>query len=325
MFELKGRSVVVTGATGFIGSYLVIALIKEGAKVTIVTRAESNVPSMWRSSIDILEFDLSHPNIMLPTDTEYLFHCAGSIRTPEEYESANVVATKNIIDACKKLQSIKRFVHLSSVGVMGCGSPGSFDEAFICSPKNEYEVSKYRAENLVLAAKEELPIAVLRPSTVFGPYPDSKNDPFLILLKAIKSKRFLLIGKEKSYFNLIYIDDVVESLMVIAKANRGVIDSHCYIINDPITWGEFALIVTNKLGIPAVRIVPKIIIQPLAAIGSILSLLRIKFPITMIRYKGLTSKTIFESGAIKRELGFSPVVGVKKGIVNLVENYRNDF
>jgi len=319
---LKDCSVLVTGATGFIGTYLVPALIAEGAIVTVVTRNKSRVPVQWRAKVKILEIDISRTSVKLPHDTEYVFHCAGSVRIPEEYESANITATAELIDACKRLKNLRRFIHLSSVGVMGSEIVGVVDETASCYPRNLYEKSKFKAECLALHANGEIPVTVLRPSTVFGPYRDAQRDPFMILLRAIKSRRFMLIGNGKSYFNLIYVEDVVNALISLGKTDNIRVEGNCYILNDPITWRAFTYFVTNKLGVRRVRSVPKFILWPIAVFGSAIGILGIRFPITVIRYKGLTNRTIFDSGKIRKDLGWIPAVGVDKGIHNMLDAYR---
>ena len=319
---MKDCSVLVTGATGFIGTYLVPALIAEGAIVTVVTRNKSRVPVQWRAKVKILEIDISRTIVKLPQDTEYVFHCAGSVRIPEEFESANITATAEMIEACKRLKNLRRFIHLSSVGVMGSKIAGVVDETTSCHPQNLYEKSKFKAECLALNANGEIPVTVLRPSTVFGPYSDEKQDPFMILLRAIRSRRFMLIGNGRSYFNLIYIEDVVNALICLAKTNNTQVEGNCYILNDPITWRAFTDFVTTKLGVRRVRSLPKFIVWPIAVFGSAIGILGIRFPITVIRYKGLTNRTNFDSGKITKDLGWVPTVGVDKGIHNMLDAYR---
>lgn len=314
---------LVTGATGFIGAYLVTALIAEGARVTIITRDDSKVFESWRRDVKILECDISLSEVSLPKDIEYLFHCAGSIGNPEEYKSANITATLNILSACKELQYFKRLIYLSSIGVMGSNISGNVDETLKCNPQNLYEKSKFKAERLVLGLLDELPVAILRPSSVIGVYSDRKRDPFLKLLKAIKHKRFMLIGKRRTYINLICVEDVVGALITIGKANGDLVSGNCYILNDPIPWVEFSSIISNALEVKEAKILPRFIAWPLAVLGSTLSVLKIKFPITLVRYKGLTNKTIFESAKIRKELGYSPTVGVEAGIIKMTECYKD--
>ncbi len=132
----------------------------------------------------------------------------------------------------------------------------------------------------------------------------------------------MLIGNGRSYFNLIYVEDVVNALIYLAKTNKTQVEGNCYILNDPITWRAFTDFVTTKLGVRRVRSLPKFIVWPIAVFGSAIGILGIRFPITVIRYKGLTNRTNFDSGKITKDLGWVPIVGVDKGIHNMLDAYR---
>jgi nucleoside-diphosphate-sugar epimerase len=316
---------VVTGATGFIGRHLVERLIELGADVEIVTRNKSKVPKSWCDKILILEADLRDPNITFTKRPHIVFHLASEFRDSKNIWDINVKGTRNLITACVNF-GVKKFVYLSSVGVMGANVPGIFDESNQCKPRNNYERSKLKSEQLVLKANNDhgFAVSILRPSIVYGPGKMSSNDSFCSLIQFIQGGKFRYIGSDKSTYNIVYVDDVVTALLYLVLYN-GENNNHIFIINDPLEWGDFVRFVQSLLHLDSkVNSVPK----PLAFLAALLSeggkVAGVKLPFSITRYKALTSKTVFSSERIKKELGFKFPYGNEIGIKKTIDFYRNN-
>ena len=313
---------VVTGATGFIGKRLVPALLRCNHNVSVITRTPGNVLPEWRNEVEIIKGDISDSRFGIPQNCEILYHCAGSINDPRLFYAANVRGTQNVLNECRKLPDFKRFVHLSSVGVMGCRKSGRYDETTPCSPRNTYEQTKLKAEQMVLDAAQHFPTTVLRPSIVFGPGRKTDQDSFYRLVKAIASGRFILFGNEQAYFNIVYIDDVVQALLMLGTAVDKTIKGRCFIVNDPVNWPDFCKYVSETLNVKDVKCLPKLFGLPAAAIGTCLSRLGIKAPLTLQSYSALTTGVVFDAGRIGRDLLFRPQYGVRKGIEETLQHYQ---
>ena len=317
--------VAVTGATGFIGRYFVERLLQKGTEIEVITRDRRRVPQKWQGRVLIIEEDIAKGVPRLSPDTEVVFHCAGEIRDPQQFYKTNVKGTWNILDACIH-NGIKKFVHLSSIGVMGVEKPGIFDETSPCFPRNDYERSKLEAERLILETGQEkgLSVAILRPSIVYGPGKSSEKDSFLSLARSIKNGYFRYIDSDKGIYNIVYVGDVAEALLCLAL-NPAVERGKVFIINDAIRWANFVPYMQSLFQFERkIGSIPR----PLAfclGLGSELGrIFGIKLPFSISRFKALSSKTIFSSGRIKKELNFKFLFGNAKGLRNTIDYYRRE-
>lgn len=323
--EKKIKSAIISGGTGYIGSYLVDALLGDGVKVAVITRKKANMPARWHGSVRVVEADIINTSLKIPEGYDVFFHCAGSIEGKTSFEQVNVLGTKNVLHACRSNNDLKRFVHLSSVGVMGCVKPGEYDEFDSCNPGNDYEVSKYQAELLVTEASCYFPVTILRPSIVFGPGKPPDRDSFFALVKSIKSRQFRLLGDNNSFYNIVFVQDVVRALILLATARNDAVAEKIFIINDPLSWPIFCTTVTNLLRKKEVRRLPKLIAFPIALVGSVLQRCGVFFPLTLTRYRALTSGCLFVSKKIKSELDFVPEYGVLEGIKKTISSYSESL
>jgi len=214
-------------------------------------------------------------------------------------------------------------VYLSSVGVMGSEKPGVVDETEPCSPKNMYEKTKYEAERVIHEAIKNfgLNAVLLRPSIVYGPGIAKGRDSFLALIQAIKRGRFCVFGKEPSYYNIVYVGDVVEALIFLAqadvKASGGV-----FIINDAISWqcfSEEVLAILKMRGL--VFKMPKIVGYVLVLVCEAGRRIGIKMPFSLSRYRAIACKTIFSSERLLKQRGFKFRYGNTEGIRSTLEHY----
>jgi len=253
---------------------------------------------------------------------DIVFHCAGEIKDKEKFEKTNVEGTRNIVRACLKHRQCK-LVHLSSVGVMGSESSGIIDETAKCLPKNAYEKTKYKAEKIIQDAVKNsgLDAVLLRPSIVYGQGIAKDRDSFLALIQAIKKKKFCVFGKAPSYYNIVYVDDVIEALIYLANTDIKV-SGKVFIINDVISWQCFTKEVLSMLKISgAVINIPSFAGYILALIHEIENKAGIKTPFSISRYKALTCKTIFSSEQLFNQAGFKFRYGNKEGIRIVLEHY----
>ncbi len=313
----------VTGATGFIGRFLIARLLQENASIQIVTRNPGWIPDEWHGRLSVIGADIARDRVRFRPQTDLVFHCAGEIRNPSNFIQTNVVGTRNILDACIR-NNIKKFVYLSSVGVMGIKKTGVFDEKAPCSPRNGYERSKLEAEKIVLETgqKQGLSVAVLRPGIVYGPGKVPKRDSFLSLIRSIKNGYFRYIGSDKGIYNIVYVGEVIEALLHLAF-NPTPEKKKIFIINDPMTWGDFVLQVNSILGLKhKVSTIPKVAALCLALGCELGSMFGMKLPFSMTRFKALTFKTIFSSERIKKELDFKFLFGNQKGLKKTIDYYR---
>jgi nucleoside-diphosphate-sugar epimerase len=250
---------LVTGATGFIGSHMVEALLEKNVEVRCLVRPESNRRWLRDREIELCTGDCRDPGSLhaAVTGVDRVFHLAGVVRARnyEDYFLSNSTGTRNLLMAC--LQSnpgLNRFVLVSSQAAAG-PSPDRqpLRECDAARPISAYGWSKLMAEKEVLERKNDLPVAVVRPSPVYGP----RDRDFHSLFKMIKLGLSPVIGREKRYIHLTYVRDVVEGTWLAAHSERTstgpyfIADECCY------SWREIGQVLgqvfnkkTRQLTIP---------------------------------------------------------------------------
>jgi 2-alkyl-3-oxoalkanoate reductase len=318
---MEKPTIFVTGATGFIGQNCVSRLLDDYQAIIVLTRDLRKIPVNWKEKVSVLEGDLSDEGLTLPAGTRVVFHCAGETKDKSMFQETNVEGTRNIVKACLKHGKC-RLVYLSSVGVTGADKDGSIDEAANCFPKNIYEKTKYEAEKIIQDAvkNSRLDAVILRPSIVYGPGIAKERDSFLALAQAIKKGRFCIFGKSPSYYNIVYVGDVVEALIYLAN-NDIKASGEVFIINDAILWRDFVREVFSALKMNnQVTEMPNYIGYIMALICEIGKKTGIRMPFSFSRYKALTCRTVFSAEKLKQS-GFEFKYGNKQGIGMTLQHY----
>ncbi|MCH8208747.1 MAG: NAD(P)-dependent oxidoreductase [Nitrospinae bacterium] len=274
---IDNSTVLITGATGFIGSHLADDLIKRGCKVHCAIRKTSSLQWLDSSRITFHKTDLSRPEPLREAleNTEYVFHCAGltKAKSREEFFFANAEACTNLYQACAEYgNKIKAIVHLSSLAVTGpATNHNPVDENTECRPLTYYGKSKLAGEEIAKRFSSSLPIIILRPPVVYGP----REKDFFSFLKTISKGWNPVIGKVRRTLSLIYAHDLVEA-MVQAASKPAEKDNIFFITDGNIyDWDEIARASMKHLKVKARTIVvPEQIMFPLACLMEAISFFR---------------------------------------------------
>jgi len=207
---------LVTGATGFIGSHLVDALIREGFEVTCLVRNQSNLKFLSESNITLVRGDCAVRESLLDAvkGFDYVFHLAGLTKASSEADffNANVKGTDNIVQAVLENNfPIKRFVYLSSLAAAGPSRDcNSLKEDCEPAPVSVYGKTKLQGEKIVIAHKGKIPVTIIRPPAVYGP----RDRDLLILFKMVKSGFIPYWGR--CYYSFIYVEDLINGIILSA-------------------------------------------------------------------------------------------------------------
>ena len=210
------RKVLVTGATGFVGSAVAQLLIDSGYIVKTLVRSTSSLDNLKGLTVEIVYGDLrdvkSLENAL--NDCEYLFHVAADYRlwslNPQELYDNNVQGTENIMRAAMKAK-VKKVVYTSSVATLGLhpdGSPSNENTAVTFDDMiGDYKKSKFLAEEAVkrMVKEEGLPATIVNPSTPVGPGDIKPTPTGKLILDAAAGKipAFVDTG-----LNWVHVDDV---------------------------------------------------------------------------------------------------------------------
>ncbi len=167
--------IALTGATGFVGSWLAEELVEKGHEVTCLVRPTSNLRWLRHLAVRTIIGDVTRPESLGPfvEGQDILLHVAGltKARTEEEYFLANTASTRNLLEAAVRAGSkLKRFVLISSQAAAGPSQPGvPRREEDPPAPLTAYGRSKLAAEKITLEFRKHFPVTVLRPPAVYGP------------------------------------------------------------------------------------------------------------------------------------------------------------
>jgi dihydroflavonol-4-reductase len=215
---------LVTGGSGFIGSHLVERLRERGDEVVSLAKDEANAELLARLGVEAVIGDLNNgiDPVRLLDRVEVVYHLAGvtRARTTEDYYEGNHRATKRLIAHCiRHGESIRRFVYVSSQAAAGPSPDGRpVDERVPCRPVSHYGRSKMLAEREVLAARDRLPVTIVRPSAVYGP----RDRDFYKYFRLIQHHVELLVGGGATRMNLIHARDLVEGLLLAAEQEEAI-------------------------------------------------------------------------------------------------------
>ncbi len=249
----RRRSVLITGATGFIGCRVAeILSLREGWDVRAAVHTPANASRLARLPVELVMADLRSVEdvrrIMAGIDT--VIHCA--IAPPwaprTETRQVTVGGTGNLADAALK-SGIDRFIHLSSFGIHGNDVTGVIDESTKVRPPrgDRYCESKAESERIVLKhARRGLPAVVLRPTNVYGPYCKTfVTRPIEYLLRG----RFVLSGSAEMPSNTVHVDNLVEAIIRSAEAPMDIC-GQVFLISDgdDYTWGQFFRYFADAIG-----------------------------------------------------------------------------
>jgi 2-alkyl-3-oxoalkanoate reductase len=309
--------IVVTGASGSLGSAIVRRLVGEGRQVRAFVR---RLPDPVVEGIDYVVGNLGDADAVdrALAGAQVVIHAGAALSGPwPEHRCATVVGTRNVIDACARL-GVQQVVHLSSMSVVdwaGAAAAGRpIDEATPLEPRPEergaYTRAKLQAEVAVTAAaRAGAPVVVLRPGVIFG-----GGIPLLTPGIARRAgKRWLVLGDGRLTPPLVFIDDVVDA--VLAAVERRLVSGEVIQVVDPERLSQAEIIaLANGSGRdvvrvprPAVLLLGKLSEFPLGVLGK-------RSPVAEYRLRSALAPARYESDRAERLLGWRPRVGVREGI-----------
>ncbi|HZU66722.1 MAG TPA: NAD-dependent epimerase/dehydratase family protein [Ktedonobacteraceae bacterium] len=319
---------LVTGATGFLGSALVMELVRQKQPVRILARDAQKARAQFGDAVDIIVGDINdEEQVRRAVDgTNIIYHLVGRLYHPstpaELYYRTHVEGTRTLLNACKGQSQLRRIVHCSTTGVHGetGKTPAAEDAPF--APTNPYEVTKLEAEVLALRAWKEdgLPVSVARPGLVYGP-----GDLHLLgFFSSINKGLFRVIDGGKALLHPIYIDDMTAAFLLCAGRPEAIGRSYNFADDHPVTIRELATAIAHALDkeLPGGSI-PLWLANLASDIFALVPGMQgEKAPLTRSRVKFLTRSRVYDTSRARNELGFSPRVQLEEGMRRTAEWYR---
>jgi nucleoside-diphosphate-sugar epimerase len=313
-------TILVTGATGFLGSALVTELVKQKQEVRVLVRDEKKAREQFGASVKIIQGEITDgEKVRDAVDSATLvYHFAGRLYHPsvptELYRQTHIEGTRILLEACEG-QKLQRFIHCSTTGVLGetGTTPAAEDAPF--APTNPYERTKLEGEILALQAHRtrSIPVSVVRPGLVYGP-----GDLHLLsFFTTIKKGPFPpLIAGGKALIHPVYIDDMTSAFLLCAERAEAIGHSYNIAGERPVSYRELATAIAHSMD---KKLPPGSIPLWLANLASDIFALLPGFkgedaPLTRSRVKFLTHSRVYSIERARNELGYSPKVGLEEGM-----------
>jgi nucleoside-diphosphate-sugar epimerase len=320
--------VLLTGASGFVGSHILDLLIARDIPTAILLRSTSRRRFIepLSSRIDVRIGSVSEP-ASLPAALEgitHVIHCAGCTKAigSSEYYRINRDGTRNLVEAVNRRQgAVQQFILISSLAASHparADTPAREDDE--SAPVTEYGRSKLAGER-VLREHARIPYAILRPAAVYGP----RDGDFLLMFKAARARWVPSFGAGRQQLSLVYVEDVARA--VLACLERPAIENRIYNVAhaEVLTAHALTAEIGRQLGVNTIQIpLPTPLLWPVCLVGEAIARISGRPSIVNLqKYPELAAPGwVCDSRRLRDELGCEPTTGLKDGIARTLAWYR---
>lgn len=320
--------VLVTGAGGFIGSHLVDSQLEKGHEVRAVDlHLDLLRHADGHSRLEAVRADITDERLAneLVENVDMVFHLASAhldVSLPDShYRRVNVDATLCLLDAAMHA-GVKRFVHCSSVGVIGDVENPPADEVTDCRPTNIYEKTKLEGERAALdfALRTGFSVVVARPAWVYGP----RCPRTAKLIRTISKGRFPIFGGGRNLRHPVYISDAVRGLELCAEVQP--IDGDVFIIAGevPVEARELVQVISEELNVRMQKIVLPVLLGQWGgwALEVLFKPLGKQPPFSRRSMDFFLKHNAYTIDKAKRRLNYQPQVDLRTGIRRTIASMR---
>lgn len=325
--------VLITGASGFVGSTLCEEFNRRGLDVHCLMRKTSSVANLTKAKYQAVEGDLRSSAALAKAmdGTEVVFHVAGAVaaKNREGFFEANTAGTRNLLQAAASHgKQLKRFVFVSSLAAAGPSQPNRPNvESDECHPVSDYGASKYSAEREVLAMGEDFPVTIIRPPAVYGP----RDKGVFTFFQAVQKGILPLLGMQRPgtrRYSFVHVDDLVQGVALAGLAESSRSKDIYYVSGDgEYSWEEAMNFIARGLEREArpVRL-PLTLMKGAAAACSAYTLAFGKvLPFSLDKIKEIEAPAwTCSNHKAKNELGFVPYWDLAKGLSQTAKWYKEN-
>lgn len=309
--------ILVTGASGFIGTNILEDLIKKGYEVINLDWKEPKIlerKSVWKN-VDICDF-AKFSKIVVDFEPDYILHLAARTdldgKTLEDYRQ-NTIGVQNLMKIVHELPDLKKVVIASSKFVTRNGYQIKSQHDFC--PHTIYGESKVKTETCVWDNPPNCDWCIIRPTSIWGPW---FGIPYRNFFDMVMRRLYFHIGHIKCYKTYGYIGNAIYQIEQLLFNETSDENNKVFYIGDEPAYeiNEWADEIAHELGLH-IPTMPVWFVQCLAKIGDFLSLFGIHFPMQSFRFANMTNDGINDmtnTYAIAPEMPFTRIEGVKATI-----------
>lgn len=214
-------NILITGASGFIGSFIVEEALRRGFETWAAVRKSSSRAYLQDPRIHFIELDFSSKDKLAEQlrghDFDYVVHAAGVTKClhPDDFFHVNYEGTRNLVEAILELHMpMRRFIYMSSLSIFGAIRE---QQPYHCitehdtpRPNTAYGHSKLMAEKFLDSVGNEFNYIVLRPTGVYGP----REKDYYLMAKSIKQHIDFAVGFKRQDITFVYVKDVVQAVFL---------------------------------------------------------------------------------------------------------------
>jgi len=319
------KKVLVTGASGFIGSFIVEEGLKRGYEIHATIRKTSNLQYLQDPRIKLKEIDFDNEGglrqMLSSEHYDYIIHNAGitKAKNPEAYFKVNSAYTRKLIKILHEEGVLPRkFVYMSSMASYGPAdfqAKGIVDHESTPHPVTTYGESKLQAEQFIQTF--DLDYVILRPTAVFGP----RETDFNTLYKSIKKGIEMYIGSADQQLSFIYVKDLVD---LVYKSMSSDVTKVSYFVSDGKVYpsAEYNSLLKKALDKKTIKFVlPLGIVKSIATLAELSSKISGNYPIINHDKLGeLTAKNWrLDTSLQEKQLGFKAKYSLEEAIQETIQ------
>lgn len=251
--NISNQRILVTGADGFIGSHLVEALVKKGAKVKALSYYNSFNFWGWLESspvkdqIEIVTGDIRDPHfcMSLCKDVDIIFHLAALIPIPYSYIApssfvdTNVTGTLNMCQAART-NNVKKILVTSTSEVYGSAKYVPIDEKHPLQPQSPYSATKIGADAIAMSfyLSFDTPVTIMRPFNTYGPRQSARAIIPTIITQIASKQPAIKLGNLTTTRDFNFVEDTCAGMIAIAESDKTIGETVNIGTNQEVTMQE---------------------------------------------------------------------------------------
>ena len=309
---------LVTGAHGFVGRPLCMALFEQGHQVRAAVRsADPGMDEFEQAVVGAIDGETDWSAALRGVDV--VMHLAARVHQMKdnadnplaEFRKVNLYGTENLAKQAAHA-GVRRFVHVSSIKVNGEETTGRYTEQDVPAPRDPYAISKWESEQALQHISQEtgLEVVMLRPPLVYGP---GVKGNFIRLLEAIDRGMPLPLAGADNQRSLIYVGNLVDALIACATHPAAAGQTYLVSDNEAVSTAELVDKIASALGRRSRSFYfPPALLRKTAALFGYSA-----------QVDRLFGSLRVDGGKLRHDLGWAPPYTLEQGLLATVEWYRN--